>query len=142
MFEAELISPAARWGIERAWRISYLIPSHLSLEVTHTPTTHIPLERTSHVKRELGKHGSWLGSLFPATTLHCAMWNTNVWSSANHLFHSTSLPSELLSNSLGWHSKPTPGTSLVTQWLRICLPMQGTQVRSPGPGRSHMPRSN
>ena len=22
------------------------------------------------------------------------------------------------------------GTSLVVQWLRICLPMQGTQVRS------------
>ncbi|KAJ8779228.1 hypothetical protein J1605_012690, partial [Eschrichtius robustus] len=24
----------------------------------------------------------------------------------------------------------TLGTSLVAQWLRICLPMQGTQVRS------------
>ena len=28
------------------------------------------------------------------------------------------------------------------QWLRICLPMQGTRVQSPGLGRSHMPRSN
>ena len=26
--------------------------------------------------------------------------------------------------------KVTPGTSLVTQWLRIRLPMQGTQVRA------------
>ena len=25
---------------------------------------------------------------------------------------------------------PRRGTSLVAQWLRICLPMQGTQVRS------------
>ena len=31
------------------------------------------------------------------------------------------------------------GASLVAQWLRICLPMQGS---SPGLGRSHMPRSN
>ncbi|KAJ8787793.1 hypothetical protein J1605_005695 [Eschrichtius robustus] len=82
--------------------------------------------------------------------------------------------------------KSDDGTSLVAQWLRICLPMQGTRVRalvcedptcrgatkpmhhneeypgdfpggavvknppanagdmgsSPGPGRSHMPRSN
>ena len=33
-----------------------------------------------------------------------------------------------------------PGTSLVVQWLRICLPMQGTRVRSlVGELRSHMP---
>ena len=24
-----------------------------------------------------------------------------------------------------------PGASLVAQWLRICLPMQGTRVRAP-----------
>ncbi|XP_054944789.1 interferon-inducible double-stranded RNA-dependent protein kinase activator A isoform X1 [Physeter macrocephalus] len=30
--------------------------------------------------------------------------------------------------------------SLVAQWLRVCLPMQGTGS-CPGPGRSHMPRS-
>ncbi|XP_067563633.1 shieldin complex subunit 1 isoform X8 [Pseudorca crassidens] len=27
-------------------------------------------------------------------------------------------------------SDTDPGTSMVAQWLRICLPMQGTQVRS------------
>ena len=32
------------------------------------------------------------------------------------------------------------GASLVAQWLAIRLPMQGTRVLSPGPGRSHMPR--
>ena len=32
--------------------------------------------------------------------------------------------------------------SLVAQWLRICLPMQGDTGSSPGLGRSHMPRSN
>ena len=37
--------------------------------------------------------------------------------------------------------KKEDGTSLVVQWLRICLPMQGTWVRSL-PGRSHMLRSN
>ena len=26
--------------------------------------------------------------------------------------------------------KITPGASLVAQWLRICLPMQGTRVRA------------
>ena len=26
--------------------------------------------------------------------------------------------------------RPTAGTSLVVQWLRICLPVQGTWVRS------------
>ena len=34
------------------------------------------------------------------------------------------------------------GASLVAQWLRIRLPMQGTRGSSPGPGRSHMLRSN
>ena len=34
------------------------------------------------------------------------------------------------------------GTSLVAQWLRIHLPMQGTMGLSPGLGRSHMLRSN
>ena len=34
-------------------------------------------------------------------------------------------------------SSVTYGTSLVAQWLRICLPMQGTQI-----WRSHMLRSN
>ena len=33
------------------------------------------------------------------------------------------------------------GASLVAQWLRICLPMQGTGS-SPGLGRSHMPQSS
>ncbi|XP_049565151.1 ragulator complex protein LAMTOR3 isoform X3 [Orcinus orca] len=33
-------------------------------------------------------------------------------------------------------------TSLVAQWLRIRLPMQGTRVRALVRGRSHMPRSN
>ena len=34
------------------------------------------------------------------------------------------------------------GASLVVQWLRICLPMQGTRGSSPDPGRSHMLQSN
>ena len=34
------------------------------------------------------------------------------------------------------------GASLVVQWLRICLPMQGDTGSSPGLGRSHMPRSD
>ena len=36
----------------------------------------------------------------------------------------------------------TKGASLVTQWLRVCLPMQGTTGSSPGLGRSHMPWSD
>ena len=28
------------------------------------------------------------------------------------------------------HQEANPGASLVAQWLRICLPMQGTQVRA------------
>ena len=34
------------------------------------------------------------------------------------------------------------GTSLVVQWLRICLPMQVHTGSIPGPGRSHMLWSN
>ena len=35
------------------------------------------------------------------------------------------------------------GTSLVVQWLRIRLPMQGMQIRSlVGVLRSHMPQCN
>ena len=34
------------------------------------------------------------------------------------------------------------GASLVTQWLRICLPVRGDRGSIPGLGRSHMPRSN
>ena len=34
------------------------------------------------------------------------------------------------------------GASLVVQWLRICLPMQGTLVRALVWERSRMPRSN
>ena len=34
------------------------------------------------------------------------------------------------------------GASLVAQWLRICLPMQGDTGSSPGLGRSHMSQSN
>ena len=40
-------------------------------------------------------------------------------------------------------NKMNLGTSLVVQWLRICLPMQGTQVQSQvGELRSHMPRGS
>ena len=34
-------------------------------------------------------------------------------------------------------------TSLLVQWIKICLPVKGTQVQSlDGPGRLHMPPSN
>ena len=40
-------------------------------------------------------------------------------------------------------SKINPGTSLAVQWLRLCFPMQGTQVQPlVGELRSHMPRGN
>ena len=29
-----------------------------------------------------------------------------------------------------WALNPVDGASLVAQWLRICLPMQGTRVRA------------
>ena len=36
-----------------------------------------------------------------------------------------------LSSFLGYHfKKPLMGTSLVVQWLGICLPMQGTRVQA------------
>ena len=35
------------------------------------------------------------------------------------------------------------GTSMEVQWLRICLPMQGTRLESlVGELRSHMPQGN
>ena len=45
-----------------------------------------------------------------------------------------------------WHPKLLSrvylGASLVAQWLRICLPMQGNRVRALVLGRAHMPRSS
>ena len=38
--------------------------------------------------------------------------------------------------------KTVSQASLVAQWLRICLPMQGTQVQSLVREDSHMPWSN
>ena len=48
---------------------------------------------------------------------------------------------------MAWHqvrllqSKQAVVCSLVVQWLRIWLPVQGTPVRIPGLGESHMPLS-
>ena len=47
----------------------------------------------------------------------------------------------------GTHSEPRRvgygfGTSLVVPWLRICLPVQGTWVRSLVCKDSHMPQGN
>ena len=40
-------------------------------------------------------------------------------------------------------SEASSGSSLVVEWLKCHLPMQGTRVQSPvGELRSHMPRSN
>ena len=40
-------------------------------------------------------------------------------------------------------TKMNSGTSLVAQWLRICLPRQGMQVQSGvGELRSHMPKGD
>ena len=38
--------------------------------------------------------------------------------------------------------KTISGTSLVAQWLRVCLPIAGDTGSSPGPGGSHMLQSN
>lgn len=80
-----LYHPTTMWGRGRAWRILYLLPSHLSLEVTHTPSTHIPLERTSHVQGELGKQ-SLAGQPAPSNSSTLSNRKPNIWWSANHLF--------------------------------------------------------
>ena len=38
--------------------------------------------------------------------------------------------------------KPEVGTSVVVQWIRICLPVQGDTGLIPCPGRFYMPRRN
>ena len=40
------------------------------------------------------------------------------------------LPGTILSEFNGFKNSYTPGASLVAHWLRIHLPMQGTQVRA------------
>ena len=42
---------------------------------------------------------------------------------------------------LGSSRNQMEGTSLVVQWLRICLPMQGAWIRY-GELRSHLPQDN
>ena len=55
--------------------------------------------------------------------------------------HPISYSSQLLPQYL--YLKITPGTSLVVQWLKIGLPMQGTRVLSlVGKLRTHMARGN
>ena len=49
---------------------------------------------------------------------------------------------EVYRNIVTWPQEQGSGASLVAQWLRIHLPMQGTRGSSPGPGRFHMPRNN
>ena len=39
------------------------------------------------------------------------------------------VPNKILGNQI-YQLKKDYGTSLVVQWIRICLPMQGIQVRS------------
>ena len=41
-----------------------------------------------------------------------------------------------------WYLKNIYRASLVVQWLRICLPLQGTQVWIPGQGRFQLPQGN
>ena len=38
--------------------------------------------------------------------------------------------------------KVSPGTSLVAQWLRICLPRKRDTGSIPGPGIFHTPQIN
>ena len=53
------------------------------------------------------------------------------------------VPPRMLAGPIISSNKITPGTSLVVQWLRIRLPMQGTRVRSlVRELRSHMLRGN
>ena len=42
----------------------------------------------------------------------------------------------------GWNKKSKTLTSLVVQWLRICLPMQETRVRSLAREDSNMLQGN
>ena len=50
--------------------------------------------------------------------------------------------SKLYISSLVVHIIRINWTSLVAQWLRICLPMQGTWVQALVPEDPHMPWSN
>ena len=43
----------------------------------------------------------------------------------------------------GFLTEKEPGTSLMVQWLRICLPRQGMQIHPlVGEPKSHMPQGN
>ena len=47
-----------------------------------------------------------------------------------HLNHAETTPHHPPSVEKLSSTKPVPGASLVAQWLRICLPMQGIRVRA------------
>ena len=65
--------------------------------------------------------------------------NTKMWRLNNMLLNNQRITMEIKEET----KKYPEGTSLVVQWLRICLPMQGTWVRSlVGELRSHMLRGN
>ena len=73
-----------------------------------------------------GHLATWRGDGVTGLTLSTSLWD------CGPVLTVSKLPQLHEDNAHYWeeHKNATWGTSLVAQWLRICLPMQGTRVRA------------
>ena len=78
---------------------------------------HCRKEKQETGQRALGRLGGWCLSWTPFGIFY-TVWPESV------------LPTEKKKKTCKTHFKKTSGASLVAQWLRVCLPMQGTRVRA------------
>ena len=77
------------------------------------------------------KGRDYLSSKWYRNSVYCNSWGISIsWTVGFDLFERHSLRWVGLNSINGYRYKPSLGASLVAQWLRICLPMQGTRVRA------------
>ena len=117
------------WGL----RVSISLKLYVKFCMPHITwyTKRSPLEKQSRREKQTAVISQHLHTIRISTftSLEC--------------FHHPTAPWPCLQAGDSLIRKCTVGTSLVVQWLRICLSMQGTQIRSlVRKLRSHMPWGN